>query len=235
MPRKQVYTKSQIPKWYKRRIKQLEELSDIEAIYEYERIKLEERVRRARKKGYQYNLEPRIPRGQRTAYDIADVQAITSADIRQVQVYNRVQEAEYWFSQLKDYVYQESENQAEGWIETRTYKRGANKGSSYKSGSWLAENVRKAGRDIIRAIDKIMSDASTMTSVYNFYLVGSKYQTLTDRIQKVLADSNTAAGKYGLLNSFLSELSMKPMTAEEGQRSDALSTEDADEYDDDYD
>lgn len=233
MPRTFIVSKSEIPKWYKRRIKEFEELSDVEAVYEYERIKLEERVRRARRKGYQYNLEPRIPRGQRTAYDIADVQAITSADIRKVQVYNRVEEAQYWLSQLEDYVENTAEEIAQGWIEAKRYKSRNNGGAS-RSGIWLANNVREAGRRLVQVIETIRSDGTKSPKVYEFYLVGSKYKQTAQRIEKILADSNTATGRYNLLNSFISEFTLTPMGVKEGMQDDSLTEEGDDAFDNDY-
>lgn len=233
MPRKQVYTKSQIPKWYRRRIKGFEELSDIDVVYEYERIKLEERIRRAKKKGFQYNLESRIPRGQRTAYDIAEVEAITSADIRKVQVNNRVEEADYWLSQLEDYVETTSEEIAQGWIEAKRYKS-RNRGGVSRSGAWLANNTREAGRRLNRAIETVRADASKVPKVYEYYLVGSKYQQTAQRIEKILADSDTATGRYNLLNAFISEFTLTPMGVKEGMQDDSLTEEGDDAFDNDY-
>ena len=55
MPKKLVTEKTQIPKWYKRRIKQFEKLSEEEALFEYEALKLQERARKyAKKAGIEY-------------------------------------------------------------------------------------------------------------------------------------------------------------------------------------
>ena len=54
MAKGRVLTKSQIPKWYIKRIHNFEQLSDTQAVYYYERIKAENRVRLAKKKSYLY-------------------------------------------------------------------------------------------------------------------------------------------------------------------------------------
>ena len=222
MPRKHIYLKQEIPKWYKKRIKDFEELNDIQAIYYYERIKLEDRVRKARKKGYQYNLEPRKEKEQITQYDVADVEAITRADF--TKTYGNFEEAEYWLNQLEEYTLTEAENQAQGWIDLKAYKS-KDRGGPSKGGQWLAENTRRAGDKIVNKIEEIKSNQQRSIQVYEYYLKGTKFQAMKKRVEKVLADSNTATGKYGELNQFLQALSTSPITAKESQQSEALGQE----------
>lgn len=231
MPRKFIYTKSEIPKWYKKRIKDFESLNDIQAVYYYERIKMEERVRRARKDGYRYNPAPRKAKEEITQYDIAETEAITRTDFS--KTYSNFEEADYWLNELKWFTHDEAENQAQGWIDLKAYKSTDRTGVS-KSGAWLAENTREAGRRIMQRIEQIRDDQSRAIQVYEYHLKGSKFQAMKKHIEQVLADSNTGTGKYGLLNEFLSELSVAPLSVRESQQSDALGQEYDEDEDSDY-
>lgn len=63
MARQTITQKTMIPKWYTKRIKEFETLTENEAIFEYEALKLRERQRKyARKAGIKGYRAPQIPR-----------------------------------------------------------------------------------------------------------------------------------------------------------------------------
>ena len=62
MPRKTVATKEQIPKWYAKRIKGFSDLTENEALFEYEALKVRERARKyAKRQNIEY-IPPKIVR-----------------------------------------------------------------------------------------------------------------------------------------------------------------------------
>lgn len=233
MPRKQVYNKSEIPQWYRKRIKGFEDLGETQAIYQYERVKLKERVRRAKKAGYQYNLPPEIPAEKVTPYDIADVQAITRRDF--VKVYDNREEAKYWFEELKKHTLETTEDSAQGWLELKQYKRKSRRGGYSKGGQWLANNTRRAGQLIIDKINQIQSDANIAPLVYDYHLRGSRYQTITRRIDQLLRDSSTAIGKFGSIYDFLADLSTAPLGVKESRLNNDTLAPDYGEEDEEFD
>ena len=237
MAKGQVLTKSQIPKWYVKKIRNFEELSDIQARYYYERIKAEERIKSAAKKGYLYELEPALPASKITEYDIADLESIrgqvlynpTNAERYtnlkengEVNELNREQEAQKYLTDLIDYTEQKAEEAAQGWIELKKYKSKKNRGHISKGGEWLANNTRAAGDKIINAIQKIMSDAEKSVQVYKYYLQGEKYQATRMEIERVLAASTTATGNYSDVNAFVNEFQLQPKSIDESIKSDSL-------------
>lgn len=255
MARKAYSTKSQIPKWYRRRIHDFEHLTDKQALYEYERIKIQERVRRARKRGREYKLEPFKPVSQVGSYDLEylrklnlrqyelqlppekppipepEKQVEDDTDYNEMwdeaddyywdEAYNKKYEAEKYIEYLQDYVADEAEAQAQGWIDAKAYKRKGHKGKP-KGGEWLAKHVREAGKKIIDELEKIKADADKAIRVYDYYLEGERYSAMRKRVAEVLADSDTAVGRYNALNGFLAELRLEPMSADEGTNDDSL-------------
>ena len=262
MARKVYSTKSQIPKWYRRRIHNFEDLTDKQALYEYERIKIQERVRRARKRGKEYKLEPFKPVSQIGSYDIEYLRKLNLRNYEQQlppekppipepqnqadddidynemwsenddwdSAYNKKYEAEKYIEYLQDYVADEAEAQAQGWIDAKAYKSKGRKGKS-KGGEWLANNVRRAGKRIIDELEKIKADGEKAILVYEYYLEGEKYFAMRKRVSEVLSDSDTAVGRYNVLNGFLAELRLEPMTAGEGTNDDSLGDDSPDMMD----
>lgn len=247
MARKLYSTKSQIPKWYRRRIHNFGELNDIQALYEYERIKIQERVRRAKKRGKEYKIEPFKSVSQVGSYDVDYLRKLNVRDYEKNleqetlpiqepetqdeddidydgdywdEAYNKKYEAEKYIEYLQSYVVDEAEAQAQGWIEAKAYKRKGH-GES-KGGAWLAKNVRSAGDKIVEELEKIKSDAEKAIRVYDYYLEGERYFAMRKRVSEVLADSDTAVGRYNALNGFLAELRLEPMGADEGMNDDSL-------------
>lgn len=253
MARKVYSTKSQIPKWYRRRIHGFEGLTDTQALYEYERIKIQERVRRARKRGKEYKIEPFKPVSQVERYDVEYLRKLNVRDYQKKpepkksaipepkrqeeddidynemwdenddwdNAYNKKYEAEKYIEYLQDYVADEAEAQAQGWIDAKAYKRKGRKGPS-RGGVWLANNVREAGRRIINELESIKANTEKAILVYDYYLEGEKYFAMQKRISDVLSESDTAVGRYNILNGFLAELRLDPMRADEGVNDDSL-------------
>ena len=254
MARKLYSTKSQIPKWYRRRIHNFGELNDIQALYEYERIKIQERVRRAKKRGKEYKIESFKPVSQVGSYDVDYLRKLNVRDYEKNpeqetppiqepetqdeddidyddypwdEAYNKKYEAEKYIEYFQSYVVGEAEAQAQGWIEAKAYKRKGRGGES-KGGVWLANNVRRAGDKIVEELEKIKSDAEKAIRVYDYYLEGERYFAMCKRVAEVLADSDTGVGRYNALNGFLAELRLEPMGADEGMNDDSLDEGSAD-------
>lgn len=84
MPRKTVTQKVQIPKWYVKRIKGFTDLTENEALFEYEALKLRERQRKyARKAGIKGYKAPQIPRPSAViTRDIEYLRNIPTEDIK---------------------------------------------------------------------------------------------------------------------------------------------------------
>lgn len=222
MSQRFIYEKSQIPKSYKKRIKRFSDLTDIQAIYYYERIKLEDRVERARKEGYFYELQERLSPSEITPYDIAEIQAITTKDIRSSGIIDREKEARQYLEDLIDYTLQKAEEAAQGWIELKRYKSKKNRGHISRGGEWLANNTRAAGDKIVNTIRRVMSDAEKSVQVYKYYLKGEKYQATRMEIERVLAASTTATGNYSDVNAFINEFELTPKPIDESINSDSL-------------
>lgn len=84
MAKKSVTTKIQIPKWYVKRIKGFERLTENEALFEYEALKLRERQRKyASKAGIKGYRAPQIPRPSYvTSSDVSYLKQITPSEVK---------------------------------------------------------------------------------------------------------------------------------------------------------
>lgn len=84
MPRKTVTQKAQISKWYVKRIKDFANLTENEALFEYEALKLRERQRKyASKAGIKGYKAPQIPRPTVTiSRDVEYLRNIPSEDVK---------------------------------------------------------------------------------------------------------------------------------------------------------
>lgn len=84
MPRKIVTNKSDIPSWYQRRITDFENLTENEALFEYEALKLTERARKqAKRLGIDYKPEKIERPDYVTEADIKYLQNIKASDVKQ--------------------------------------------------------------------------------------------------------------------------------------------------------
>ncbi len=231
MPKSFYTNKSRIPKWYRKRIKNFDTLSDVQALYEYTYLKLAERVRKLSKKiGKHIQMPRKLEQKDITPYDIAYLESI---QVKELPVFEG-DEAEFYIDKLITFTDELTTALSQEWRDlaekpTKTYSS-----KRYAKLLSFASNIRAAGDLIINTLNDIKQTAQQRQSVYEYFLKGNKYRSLQREIETAIRHYSTQLGDFSAVSAITNALLTGPMAIQDSIRSDDLSDIDSEEEEDFY-